>query len=76
MEFELKEIVRAEVTLFKVEKSVTAYISAIDQGNKMCEIVFLHNVHMSEWVPCDKLHHIEHVYGENEDLFEIGDIDE
>ena len=43
-------------------KNVTAFITAIDNEKNMCEIVFLHNVHISKWVSCSQLYHIEHIY--------------
>nr|DAE10115.1 MAG TPA: hypothetical protein [Siphoviridae sp. ctGuJ10] len=65
-EFELEEIVHAvicdnEIFSF-VRQHVTSIISAIDRKNRMCEVVYLNDVHHSEWVSFDNLHHIEHIY--------------
>lgn len=63
--FELGEIVHAVVKndIFGFDTiHVTSYISAIDKENKMCEIVYLHNVHLAEWVSFDDIYHIEHIY--------------
>lgn len=74
-EFQLEEIVHVIINENSLidnivslcnSNHVTAYISAIDKENKMCEIVYLHNVHMAKWVSFNDVYHIEHIYNNAE----------
>ena len=75
-EFELNEIVHVVLNRkaqepfnpFISDEHVTAYISAIDYGNKMCEVVYLHEKHAAIWVRFEDIYHIDHIYDEDEEF--------
>lgn len=68
--FELKEIVhvildikkREPFNIFAGTEHFTAYISAIDEKNRMCEVVNIKDNNESMWVTFDEIFHIEHTY--------------
>lgn len=63
-EFKLHEVVHVFISGFLgTGEHVTAYISAIDNESKMCEICYLHEKHEAIWVHFGDVHHIDHIYG-------------
>ena len=68
--FKLKEIVhvieniqkREPFNIFAGTEHYTAYISAIDEKNKMCEVVNLKDNDKSIWLTFDEIFHIKHTY--------------
>lgn len=74
--FELNEIVHVYLkanepfNLFARDEHVTGIISAIDNENRMCEVVHLRNRHNAVWLSFNDIFHIEHTYDE----FEIDEI--
>lgn len=77
--FQLNEIVHVIIDHRKTElfncfagkEHITAYISAIDEENEMCEIVYLHNVHESMWIGFEDIFHIAHIYDDDETFDEF-----
>lgn len=77
-EFKLNDIVHAiiqkkkeeQFNPFAKDEHQTVIITAIDRVNNMCEITYLKNSHISQWISNKCLFHIEHTYDAEVDSFD------
>ena len=70
-EFQLHEVVHVMIHgLLGSVQHITAYISAIDRENEMCEINYLHEKNEVVWVCFSDVFHIEHIYDQQGDAYD------